>query len=262
MRRKKSKGEGNKQRPVPALESSKWITMGLHPALLRWIEIYKAGVRDLQELDSSKLPLGRLNEAKSQLVDKISKRFEAELGPLILQRLPDLAGGDVFYELSHEAAEAARKESGDPRIAWDIGLMEFDAQQRFHEPLQAIMRSHYRGVAEATANYSRLENDRQSVRYGFGLPPFRGNVDHRIIMQTGLGWGLENLSAVALERFFNGFCRCRPKDGNTARASDEEPANDHDADDLRKLRKRILHEGREARRNATPQYCGTSQQVV
>jgi len=83
----------------------------------------------------------------------------------------------------------------------------------------------------------RLEQDRQDVRYKLKMSPPKGNIDHRIIMQTGLGLGLEKLSAVQLESYCNQFCPC---------------GKDHDADDLRKLRNRILEEGRAAHAAINP----------
>jgi hypothetical protein len=228
--------------------SSEWTALGIHTAFLRWVEIYKVGIEELHRIEKRHLPLDRLNPAKKELQTRISKRLHAELGLIMPESVPNLAGMNEFYGTSFIALKDCQEKSKDPHSANGIGLMEFDAQQRFHRPLYNIFCAHWEGDAESTSNYLKLEFNRERVRYGFGLPPFKGNIDHRILMQTGLGLGLEGLSATELENFYRDFCPCE--------------SEDHDADDLRKLRKRILEEGRQARMSRAPKFCGTKQHAT
>jgi hypothetical protein len=243
--RGKVPGIPNKRKTANTLKTD-WTSLGLHPAMLKFAEIYKAGIEELRSIEAIRgLSRDRINEAKKALDEKISSRFTAELGPLLPPMKSDLAGTDVYYGVFSEALKS-HSQPEELITAVAIGLKEFDAEQRFREPLQTITHQHLKGDLESTVKYLKLEQNHQSVRYGFGLPPVKGNIDHRIIMQTGLSLGMEKLTAVQLELFFNQFCPC---------------GEEHDCDDLRKLRKRILQDARIARERMTPKYCGTNQQI-
>lgn len=239
MRRKDSK----KRRHGAGFDSD-WKNLGVHPAFLIWVGIYQGGVRELYNIEAQKLPLDRLNEAKQELGLRIHKRIDDEVRPLMPYRIDELAGMGAYYGVSWASLKQAPQKGTSVAAAYGIGLMEFDSQNRYHKPLHAIVQEHVFGNPESTSKYLRLESNRQAVRYGLGLPPFKGNIDHRIIMQTGLGLGLERLSPIQLEHFYGEYCPCK---------------EDHDSNDLGKLRNRILREGQEARDAVTPKFTGTNQ---
>jgi hypothetical protein len=124
-------------------------------------------------------------------------------------------------------------------------MAEFDAEHRFLTPLVSIIEDHASGERVASERYVKLLANNQRVRYGDGLPPMRGNLDHRIIMKNGLGLGLEKLNSSALASFYDSFCPCE--------------VETHDEDDLRKLRERIFKETVSAYARVVPKFSGTNQ---
>jgi len=215
----------------------------LQPSYLRFAEIYRDAVRELKEIQKLGLSRERLNEATGNLGRKITEQMIRELAPITPADLPDLAGSDAFYNAAFEILE-----SEDATRAHEIAILEFDAENRYHQPFLSIAKSHANGDKHATAKFYRLLLDRENVRYGCGLPGFKGNIDHRILMSCGLGSGLENLSAEELAAFYDEFCPCR--------------VDGHDSDDLRKLRKRILDDGRRARDSMTAQLTSPNHKVL
>jgi hypothetical protein len=244
-----NEGDESDGEKVPrSLHDDEWTALGLTPALLQSARIYQEGVRELQRIEKLNLPLGELNDAKRNLDERISNRLWAEVRPLMPSERPDLAGTDAFYAVNGGIIKSALKH---PRKAYEalrIGLMEFDAEQRFDNTLTEIVSKHIHGDRDSSRNYIKLLDNSESVRYGEGLPPFRGNVDHRIVMQNGLGLGLENLSTSKLAQFYDQFCPCS--------------TDAHDVDDLRKLRNRIRDDGLRARESMTPKFSGTNQRVI
>jgi hypothetical protein len=229
-------------------EDAEWGALGIHVAFLRSSQIYKAGVRKLWRIEKMNLRPNDLRKAKFELDKEMTNRIEAEVGPLMPSRTPDIVGNESFYGVLSESLKIAGDDPEKVRRAYSLGLVEFDAEHRFYAPFQTILNDHFAGTSrESTDRYLKLLANNQLLRYGEGLPPMRGNLDHRIILKTGLGLGLENLSATNLARFYDTFCPCA--------------VEVHDADDLRKLRNRILEEGRKAREAVTPKFSGTNQQV-
>ena len=240
--------ESGGEKVSPLLQDDEWAALGGSPALLRFAQIYKDGVRELQQVEKLNLPLGELNDAKRRLDAKITNRLWTQVGPLMPSRRPDLAGSDAFYAVTGGIIKSRLKH---PRKAYEalrIGLIEFDAEQRFDTTLTEIVSNHIYGDRKSSRNYIHLLDNSERVRYGEGLPPFRGNIDHRIVMQNGLGLGLERLSASKLAQFYDQFCPCL--------------VDAHDADDLRKLRNRILEDGIRARESTIPKFSGTNQRVI
>ncbi len=224
----------------------------LHPALLKAAAIFKDIVTERNAIQTEakqrKLSKKQYWERITALSQKIDERLANEVGPLISgEALSPLTADDKFYELSFAAHEEAAKNPSDRSAALDAAvalLMEFDSAHRFHMPLKTIGDRHFAGDRQSTYDYLRLQIDRERVRYGDGLPPFKGNVDHRILMRRGLAYGLKEVTAEELAEFFDLFCPCG-KDG-------------HDASDLGKLRKRLLAEAAQAREAAIPKYTGTN----
>jgi hypothetical protein len=225
------------QKPRSAESDDAWLELGISEPLLKLARIYKDLVREIHKMEARKLPREREIEAKLQLMSKLSARLVAEVGPIMPEQIDELAGLDALYGVSTESVGLAREGKIHPGVAFGIGVEEFSANHRFHRPFHTIIEEHWAGIPKSTSRYMRLEQDRQDVRYTLKMCPPKGNIDHRVIMQTGLGLGLEKLSAVQLESYYSEFCPC---------------GKDHDADDLRKLRSRILEEGRAARAGITP----------
>jgi len=221
----------------------------LHPVLPKIASIYKDGVRELMAVQKEKLPRDRYWGRVAAIDAKTTERLANEVAPLISgTQLSALTATDLFYKGSFASLEASAQNPGDASAELEAiitPLKEFDAEHRFREPLQQIAEEHTFGKFESTKKFLRLEADWQSVRYGSGLPPFKGNIDHRILMIYGLGYGLENATADELAEFFDMFCPCE--------------SETHDADDLRKLRKSILTDARKAREAAMPKFSGTNQ---
>jgi hypothetical protein len=224
----------------------------IHPALFAAAAIYKSGVAELKEIQALKLPKEGYWERVAALDRKISARLTAEVGPISPKRATRLAGSDAFYsgsiEMLKKSTRKRSRSTEDLRADYVLGLMEFDAEHRYHTPLQNIVEKHVSGDRSSTTKFLRLEIDRESVRYGDGLPPFKGNIDHRILMQTALEFGFDNLTADQQAEFFDHFCPC--------------DVISHDADDLRHLRERILKAGRQARARMTPKFTGVNQQTL
>ena len=238
-----------RQKPSKSFDGDiQWEDLGIHVAFIRVSQIYKAGVRELCQIEKMNLPRKDLQKAKLKLDEKITNRIDAEVGPLMPSRRPDLVGNESFYGVFSESLKTAKDDPEKIRRAYSIGLVEFDAENRFSTPFGAIFNRHLAGNRESSDQYMKLIADNQLLRYGDGLPAMRGNLDHRIIMKTGLGMGLENLSASTLALFYDHFCPCN--------------VTGHDADDLRKLRKRILEEGRKARETVIPKFSGTNQRAT
>jgi hypothetical protein len=231
-----------------SLKDDEWIALGVTPALLRSARIYQDGVRELRRIEKLNLALGELNDAKRNLDERISNRLWTEVGPLMPSKRPDLAGTDAFYAVTGEIIKSGLKSPKKAHEALRIGLIEFDAEQRFATTVTEIVSKHNYGDRKSSRNYVHLLDDSERVRYGEGLPRFRGNIDHRIVMQNGLGLGLERLSASKLAQFYDEFCPCL--------------VDAHDADDLRKLRNRILEDGIRARKSTIPKFSGTNQRVI
>ena len=127
MRDKASKEECERKERL----ANEWKRLGLHPALLKWAEIYRLGVRGLHNIEARKLPLDRLNEAKRELTSRISTRIDAEVRPLMPDRISELAGMDVFYGISFESLKQAQKKGTSAATVFGIGLQEFDAHNRW-----------------------------------------------------------------------------------------------------------------------------------
>jgi hypothetical protein len=227
-------------------EDAEWVALGIHIAFLCSSQIYKAGVRELWRIERMNLHPDDLRKAKLDLDRKITNRIEAEVGPLMPSRSPDVVANEAFYGVFSESLKIAQDDPEKIRRAYSLGLVEFDAEHRFHVAFQNIANDHFTGSRKASDQYLRLIANNQLIRYGDGLPPIKGNLDHRIIMKNGLDLGLKNLSASNLALFYDRFCPCFEV---------------HDSDDLRKLRKRILEEGRLAREKVVPKFTGSNQQV-
>jgi hypothetical protein len=245
----------------PGCETSRlpaWMNEKLDLALLRVASIYGAGVTELKAIQAEalrtkpKLSKEQYWKRIGTLNAKIDARFAEEVGPLVSGReLPTLNGSDAFYGVAFAAMDELIKNPADGSLellALTAGLMEFDAEHRFHTPLKVIRDQDFVGDRRSTDKFLQLEANRERVRYDEGLPPFKGNIDHRILMKYGLGYGLENATAEELAEFFDFFCPCE--------------ADSHDESDLRKLRKRILTEAARARERATPKYSGRNQRVI
>jgi hypothetical protein len=245
MRRKKARPRTEPSKSCG--EDVAWEALGIQIAFLRYSQIYKVGVRELSRIEKMNLHSDDLRKAKLELDRKITNRIEAEVGPLMPSRIPDIVGNESFYGVLSESLKIAGDDLEKIRRAYSLGLVEFDAEHRFHIPFYNIANDHFGGSREASDQYLKLVANNQLIRYGDGLPPIKGNLDHRIIMKNGLDLGLENLSASKLALFYDQFCPC---------------FEIHDADDLRKLRKRILEEGRKAREKFTPKFSGKNQKTV
>jgi hypothetical protein len=246
MRRKKAPSKEEPQ--LPEDNDSDWIALGVHQAFLQYSRIYKRGVQELCRVERLGLPRDQYLTAKAELDEKITKRISEEVGPLMPSSRADPSGSEAFYGVFAEALKTAKRDPQRIERAYGIGLAEFDAENRFLTPFQSIFNGHVAGDRRSSDQYLKLVGNNQLVRYGEGLPAMKGNIDHRIIMKNGLGLGLQKLSASELARFYDAFCPCL--------------VDAHDADDLRKLRKRILEEGRRAREAVTPKFSGSNQRVI
>jgi hypothetical protein len=228
----------------------------LHPALPKSGAIYKDMVMELNAIQTEakqrKLSKKQYLERIIALSQKIDERLVNEIAPLISgEALSPLTADDKFYELGFAAHEEAAKNPSDRSAANDAAvaaLMEFDSAHRLHTPLKTVGDRHFAGDRQSTHDHMRLQIDRELVRYGDGLPPFKGNIDHRILMRRGLAYGLEKATAEELAEFFDLYCPCG-KDG-------------HDASDLGKLRKRLLIEAAQVREAVPPNYSRTNQQIA
>jgi hypothetical protein len=155
------------------------------------------------------------------------------------------AAGDAFYAASLSAAARTTVKVGDHEVCcelpvseklagnrWLLGMAEFLAQQRFGRPLYQIQFEDSAGHKDSSEMMLRILDDGHRLRYGELIKPPKGKIDHRILLDLGLGRGLEELTNEELASFLDNFCpTCE---------------DHHNADSIGRQRKSIL----EQRQNA------------
>jgi hypothetical protein len=154
------------------------------------------------------------------------------------------AAGDAFYAASLSAAGRAAVKVGDHEVCcelpisetlpgnrWLLGTVEFLAQQRFGRPLYQIHADDSTGDKSSSEMMLRILGDGHRLRYGKPIKLPKGKIDHRILLDMGLGRGLEKLTNEELAGFLDEFCPT---------------CEEHNADSVGRQRNRLL----EQRQNA------------
>lgn len=85
-------------------------------------------------------------------------------------------------------------------------MSEFLAQQRHGRPLYQIHFEDSVGIKDSSEMMITIIEDGHKVRYGEPVTPPKGKMDHWIILDMGLGRGLEKLTNEELADFFDEFC--------------------------------------------------------
>jgi hypothetical protein len=150
------------------------------------------------------------------------------------------AAGDAFFAGSLSAAGNQPIKVGEYEVSLDLpgstaekraanryllAMAEFLAQQRYGRPLHQIHSEDSVGVKDSSGMMMRIIEDGHKLRYGDVVTPPKGKMDHRIILDMGLGRGLEKLTNEELAEFFDEFCPTCEKE--------------HDSDSMGRQRKAI-----------------------
>jgi hypothetical protein len=191
------------------------------PKLLELAEIYREYVR-LHEQSKNMTPPERAEFYGPEPDEETKKALHARLSDLVADESPEqAAAGDAFFAASLSAAgdqsirvgdhEVSLKlpESGPEKHAANRHLLamgEFIAQQRFGRPLYQLHFEDSKGIKDSSEMMMRVLEDGHKVRYGQPITPPKGKLDHRIILDMGLGRGLEALTNEELASFLDEFC--------------------------------------------------------
>jgi len=202
----------------------------LQPELLKLAEIYKLMVQ-MRERSKHMEPKEReafYNEpfGGKEPGRRMYKAAHKELSKLVAREGEEQgAAGDAFYAASLAAAERVAVKVGDHEVScklsattseklaanrYLLGMAEFLAQQRFGRPLYQIQAEDSAGHKESSEMMLRILDDGHCLRYGAPIKPPKGKIDHRILLDLGLGRGLEKLTNEELASFLDKFCpTCR-----------------------------------------------------
>jgi hypothetical protein len=213
----------------------------LDPSLLELAEIYKAYVGEKERLKLSSMD--RRREEQGEEPSEETKKWIVEK---MNQLVPSNAQGEweeglnAFYALSISAKEGRPVKIGDfdvsyedvaariPASIWLLEMMEFIAEQRYGRPLYQLVEEDRRHTKESSGKVLRIMQDAHKLRYGEGVQPPKGKMDHRIIFGFAIGRGLEKLTAEELAAFFDEFCPfCQ---------------GEHDPDALRRQRENFINQ--------------------
>jgi hypothetical protein len=177
--------------------------------------LYKEYVR--LNVRATELPPGVAGEEPDQ---ETKKRAIERWNALVPQDVygAEAAGREAFNALSLSARTGETIEIGgvkvfyegtpnsNPATLWLLGMMEFLAEHRYGRPLYQLVGEDRAGVKESSEKLLRITADAHKLRYGGPVKAPKGNVDHRIIFDLGMGRGLEKFTAEELVEFFDEFC--------------------------------------------------------
>jgi len=203
--------------------SAKWAGK-LQPELWKLAEIYKLMVQ-MHEKSKHMTPKEReafYNEpfGGKEPDRRMYKAAYKELSKLVAREGEEQgAAGDAFYAGSLSAAARTAVKVGDHEVCCELpiseklaasryllGMAEFLAQQRFGRPLYQIHAEDLAGHEDSSEMMLRILDDGHRLRYGTPIKPPKGKIDHRILLDLGLGRGLEKLTNEELASFLNNFC--------------------------------------------------------
>jgi hypothetical protein len=193
----------------------------LKPNFLELAAIYKEYVR-MHEQSKNMSPKERVAFYGPEPDERIKQAIRDKLSRLAADEgTEQAAAGDAFfagslsaignqptkvgeYEVSISLPEGTPERHAGNRYL--LGMAEFFAQQRFGRPLHQIHFEDSVGVQDSSEMMMRILEDGHKLRYGEPVAPPKGKIDHRIILDMGLGRGLENLTNEELAPFFDEFC--------------------------------------------------------
>jgi hypothetical protein len=219
----------------------------IKPNFLELAEIYREYVQ-MHEKSKNMSEEERAEFYGPEPDDATITAIHEKLGRLVADEGEEqAAAGDAFFAGSLSAIGRQPIKVGNYGVSLDLpntsqerfaanryllSMGEFIAQQRFGRPFYQLHFEDAAGVKDSSQKMMRILEDGHKLRYGELVPPPKGKIDHRIILDMGLGRGLENLTNEELASFFDEFCPTCDKN--------------HDPDSMGRQRKAIDRQRRDA----------------
>jgi hypothetical protein len=192
----------------------------VRPSLLELAAVYKEYV-SMYEQSKHMSPQERAKFYGKEPDEKTKKAMYDKLNQLASDEdQAQAAAGNAFYAASLSAAENQPVSLGDYEVSYKtpegnpenpnnrflLGMAEFISQQRFGRPLHQLIAEDAIGVRESSEQMQRIFQDCHHLRYGVEIQPPKGKMHHRVILDFGMGRGIENLTEEELASFFDDFC--------------------------------------------------------
>jgi len=186
------------------------IVAKCHPAIFELAQVWKESIMAFNRLGPN-THLKIVTDIKARLdnqLNEIQRKYSGKVPPA-----PNAFAAQVIF------SDAALQSKSNNQ-----GVAEWIHFQRHRTPLKLDIAKRESKDHEASRRILRTVADMEARRCGKGIKDFKGELEHRNMLEALWGFGVEGLTPEELVIFFDEYCPC---------------GKVHDPDALKKLRNRF-----------------------